>query len=63
MRSLVRVSATGVLQFAIGHTSWLALVRIISSFGSDAVAGYTIGIRIFVFALMPSWDLAERPPP
>ncbi len=58
MRSLLRVSATGVLQFAIGHTSWLALVRIISSFGSEAVAGYTIGIRIFVFALMPSWGLS-----
>jgi putative MATE family efflux protein len=58
MRSLLRVSATGVLQFAIGHTSWIALVRIISSFGSEAVAGYTIGIRIFIFALMPSWGLS-----
>ena len=56
--SLIRVSATGVLQFAIGHTSWIALVRIISSFGSLALAGYTIGIRIFIFAILPCWGLA-----
>ncbi|HWQ55012.1 MAG TPA: MATE family efflux transporter [Bryobacteraceae bacterium] len=58
MASLVRVSSTGVLQFAVGHTSWVALVRIISAFGGFAVAGYTIGIRIFAFAILPAWGLS-----
>jgi putative MATE family efflux protein len=58
MMTLLRVSTTGILQFAIGHTSWIALVRMVSSFGATAVAGYTIGIRIFIFAVLPSWGLS-----
>jgi putative MATE family efflux protein len=58
LKSLLRVSATGILQFAAGHTSWIALVRIIGSFGSVAVAGYTIGIRIFILAILPAWGLS-----
>jgi putative MATE family efflux protein len=56
--SLIRVSSTGVLQFLIMHTSWLVLVRIISTFGSLAVAGYTIGLRIFMFIVLPSWGMS-----
>ncbi len=59
MARLVRLSATGTFQVFIGMASWIGLVRIISSFGSNAVAGYTFGIRVILFALLPSWAMAN----
>jgi putative MATE family efflux protein len=56
---LIRLSSTGTFQVFIGMASWIGLVRIISSFGSNAVAGYTFGIRVILFALLPSWGMAN----
>jgi putative MATE family efflux protein len=59
MLRVLRLSATGTLQVFIATASWIGLIRVLSTFGSDALAGYTIAIRIVLFALLPAWGLAN----
>ena len=59
MARLLRISGPGVFQFVVATASWLVLVRIISLFGSDAVAGYTVTLRILMFVILPSWGLCN----
>ena len=59
MKRVWRLSTTAMFQIIIGTTSWLGLIRILSKFGSTAIAGNTIGIRIIMFALLPSWGLGN----
>lgn len=54
MWNIIKISAPAVLQFLIATASWSALVRVVAGFGSVAIAGYVIGLRVIIFALLPS---------
>jgi len=57
--NVIKVSGGSILQFIIGSASWIFLMKLMSTFGDQAVAGYTIAIRVFIFTLLPSWGLAN----
>ena len=59
LKSIFNIASTATLQFLIGSASWIAMARIISGFGSNAIAGYTIAIRLLIFFIMPAWGLSN----
>jgi len=59
MRTIFRISGTATFQNFVNTASWMGLVRILTGFGSAAVAGNTIGIRIILFALLPSFGVSN----
>jgi putative MATE family efflux protein len=59
MIRLLRVSIGGMFQFLVATASWLAIARIVALFGGAALAGYTVALRIIIFAILPSWGMSN----
>ncbi|MBV9986776.1 MAG: MATE family efflux transporter [Chitinophagaceae bacterium] len=59
LKALSKIASTGTFQFIVASASWIAMARLMAGFGSDAVAGYTIAIRLLIFFLMPAWGMSN----
>ena len=59
IKAIIGVAWTGTAQFLIGGASWIVMSRIVADFGSEAVAGYQVAIRIFLFFLLPAWGMSN----
>ena len=59
LSNLVRIAAPAILQFTIGTASWSVLVRVVAGFGSEAIAGYVIGLRVIMFVILPAAGLSN----
>jgi Na+-driven multidrug efflux pump len=59
MWKLLRLSFGVMLQNFLATSSWIAMMRFVSNFGSGAIAGYTVAIRIIIFAILPAWGMSN----
>jgi putative MATE family efflux protein len=59
MAKMIRISLGGMFQYLVATASWVGLMRMVAMFGDAALAGYTVALRIIVFALLPSWGMSN----
>ncbi|MBT8098677.1 MAG: MATE family efflux transporter [Gammaproteobacteria bacterium] len=56
---MLKISIGGIGQFLIATSSWIIVMRIVSLYGSSAIAAYTIALRMLEFIWLPAWGLGN----
>ncbi|MCD9615730.1 MATE family efflux transporter [Chryseobacterium gleum] len=59
LQKILKLAFGGLVQYIIPTSSWLIMVKIISTFGTTALAGYIIAQRIASVATMPAWGIGN----
>ncbi len=56
---IIKQAAGGTLQYMIPASSWMFMIKIVSHFGPNALAGYIIAQRVASVATMPAWGIGN----
>lgn len=56
---IMKQAAGGTLQYMIPASSWMFMIKIVSHFGGNALAGYIIAQRVASVATMPAWGIGN----
>ncbi|MGB0863999.1 MAG: MATE family efflux transporter [Saprospiraceae bacterium] len=59
LKKILNIATTGAGQYIISSASWIFLMRIIADFGTDAVNGYGLAVRMIIFTILPAWGIAN----
>ena len=59
VKRIAILSSGSAGQFIIASASWIFLMRIMSGFGEEVLAGYTTAIRILIFSILPAWGISN----
>jgi putative MATE family efflux protein len=59
VKRMLGMSLNGTFQVLVGSLSWIVLIRLMAGFGSAAMAGYTVAVRMVMFAMLPAWGLSN----
>lgn len=59
IQRMLHLSIGGIGQFLVSQTSWIGLIRILSTYGTQVLAGYMVAIRIVIFVVLPAWGMSN----